>query len=739
MTTNVKPIENVLAHLENVEKINNGWRARCPAHDDKRPSLFLNEAADGKVLLKCYAGCDYKKILAAVGLQPRNLFPGNGCSKPSSTKNVWQEVAAYDYVDENGNLLYQVVRKELYVNDEKEKEFPQRRPDGKGGWIPNIKGVQRVLYHLPKVIQARNAGETIYVAEGEKCVEALEAWGLVATTNSGGAGKWCKDSSEYLCGANVVILPDNDPTGHAHVEKIVQSLYGKAASIKIIDLPGLPNKGDIINWRDSGHTLDDLKQIESQTPHYAPVQTSNRPAISENEQVENPSEQQTQVIPWPDPLAPEAFYGFAGDLIETIEPHSEADKAALLFQFLAAFGSCIGRSAHFVAEADKHYMNLFVVMVGRTSKGRKGTSWGRIRHVFEKVDPGWVKDRVQSGLSSGEGLIWAVRDPIMRYQKVDKTSRKGKERDREKEALTAKVFGYVPADSGDSDDYELITSDPGVEDKRLMLIESEFASTLRVLGRDGNTLSPLIRQAWDMGALRALVKNSPAQATDAHISIVGHITRDELRRYLDNTEAGNGFGNRFLWVGAQRSKTLPWGGRLSEADLDSLAQRLCKIVEFARSAGELKPDTDASRAWEVVYGALSEGKPGLLGAVTSRAEAQTLRLASIYALLDLSHRIRVEHLYAALALWKYNEQSARYIFGDSLGDPVTDELLQIIREHPDGITRTRIRDKFGRHKTADQINRALAVLLEHRLAERKFIQTGGRPVEKWFPLGDHAT
>jgi hypothetical protein len=160
-------------------------------------------------------------------------------------------------------------------------------------------------------------------------------------------------------------------------------------------------------------------------------------------------------------------------------------------------------------------LNLFNVLVGITSKGRKGTSWGHIRRLLATCHLNWSQQSIQSGLSSGEGLIHAVADGV-------------------------------------------------VADKRLLVIESEFASTLRVLNRDGNTLSPTLRQAWDGSTLQVMTKQFPETASNAHVSIIGHVTGDELRRELKRTDAGNGFGNRILWACTRRSKTLPDGGQVPE-------------------------------------------------------------------------------------------------------------------------------------------------------------------------------
>jgi len=396
---------------------------------------------------------------------------------------------------------------------------------------------------------------------------------------------------------------------------------------------------------------------------------------------------------WPSPLAKEGFYGLAGEFVSLIEPHTEADPAALLAQILAAIGNVIGATAFFQVEADKHYLKIFPVLVGETAKGRKGTSWGYVKDILKRIDPNC---RVTSGLSSGEGLIWQVRDKIIKQG---------------------------------------VVVDPGIEDKRLFIIEQEFASTLRIIGRDGNVLSPIVRQAWDDGNLEQLAKNSPAKATGAHISIIGHITRDELRRYLDRTEIGNGFANRFIWFCIRRSKTLPDGGQFYKQNLESILERLKKAVEFGGTVGEMEKDSGAKKIWNEVYPTLSEGKLGLFGAVTSRGEAQVMRIACIYAVLDKSKTIRTEHLLAALAIWDYSESSARYIFGDATGDLVADRILESLKcTRPNGLTRTEISNLFSRNRDRDKIDFALALLQRHRLVSMVKESSGGRPVEKWVAI-----
>jgi hypothetical protein len=411
---------------------------------------------------------------------------------------------------------------------------------------------------------------------------------------------------------------------------------------------------------------------------------------------------------WPTQLQSEALCGLAGELVETLGPHTEADPAALLLQFLIAFGNVVGRSAYFTAGADQHFPNQFAVLVGASSKGRKGSSWSAIQHVIGIADSAWLNASVQTGLSSGEGLIWAVRDEIAAQEPI----RTGKER---------RVAGY-----------QTVVKDHGVSDKRLMVVEPEFASPLRVSERDGNTLSAVVRQAWDTGRLRVLTKNSPARATGAHISIIGHVTKDELLKYLTDTEAGNGFANRFLWVAVKRSKFLPDGGNLRAIDFAPMLQRLRAAIEFGQTVGEIRRDQEAGELWHDVYAQLSRDRLGLYGAVTSRAEAHTLRLSCLYALLDRSTVVRVPHLAAALEVWRYCEDSCRFIFCDSLGDVTADTIRAALRRNPVGLTRTEISGLFDRHKSADQVTRALELLRSQKMAEFRSRPTKGRPAERWF-------
>jgi hypothetical protein len=408
---------------------------------------------------------------------------------------------------------------------------------------------------------------------------------------------------------------------------------------------------------------------------------------------------------WP-VIEADAYYGIAGETVRAIQPHTEADPAAILIQILAAAGNSIGRGPYYQVEGDRHGSNIYAILVGETAKGRKGTAAGRARQIMEVADPQWVGERMHNGgLSSGEGVIWAVRDPIRQWE------RKGR--------------------GADAERAEVIV-DPGVADKRLYILETEFSAALAVMRREGNILSRILRDGWDRGDLATLTKNSPAKATGAHISIVGHITADELRRDLDRTSMANGYANRFLFGCVKRANVLPFGGALDEETVCTLGMRFRGVIEAARNIARVKMTDGARRAWREVYPALSGGEPGLLGAIIGRAEAQVIRLSLIYSLLDRRAEIDTAHLEAAIALWEYSEASVRWIFGDALGDPIADEILRALRQAADaGMTRTQLRDLFGRHQNADRIALSLSTLERYGKAKSISRETAGRPAETW--------
>jgi hypothetical protein len=391
---------------------------------------------------------------------------------------------------------------------------------------------------------------------------------------------------------------------------------------------------------------------------------------------------------WPQ-LHADAHHGLAGDVVRAIDPHTEADPVAILLHQLTFFGNAIGRGPHYRVEGTDHATNLFTVIVGDTSKARKGTAAGRVREIFDIADKEWTSDCLHSGLSTGEGLIALVRDVV------------------------------------DEDEIK--------PDKRAMIVETEFASVFTVMRRPGNTLSRVLRDAWDRGDLKSLTKMLPIRATNALISIAGHITEEELRVAVTDLSMANGWANRFLFARVRRSKLLPLGGKLSRKKLTELGRLTAERIAQARSIDVVGMTPAARRHWARIYPDLSKGHPGLYGAITGRAEAQAIRLALLYALLDGKDKIDVQHLLAASAVWAYCEASARQIFGTRLGNPVAHEILGALTAADErGMTRTEISHLFKRHRRAEEIKTALETLTKQgKIRNLGKSLTAGRSIERW--------
>jgi putative DNA primase/helicase len=230
-----------------------GWEACCPAHQDKNASLAISDDGNGKTLVHCFAGCQFADIAAAVGLKMQDFFP----DEPPVVKS--RMVAEYSYQDAEGKEVFQVCRFDP-------KDFRQRRWDG-GKWVWSIKGIERVLYRLPQVLAAKET-RGIFIVEGEKDVHALESLGLVATCNSGGAGKWEPQYTESLRGANVYMIPDNDKAGRLHRDLVCNSIKDVVRQIKVVELP---DAKDAAEWIQKGGTKAGLVAIVTASPPYDPA------------------------------------------------------------------------------------------------------------------------------------------------------------------------------------------------------------------------------------------------------------------------------------------------------------------------------------------------------------------------------------------------------------------------------------------------------------------------------------
>jgi len=229
-----------------------------------------------------------------------------------------------------------------------------------------------------------------------------------------------------------------------------------------------------------------------------------------------------------------------------------------------------------------------------------------------------------------------------------------------------------------------------------------------------------------------MVKNNPLACLAPHVSVIGHVTAEELQRYLSATDAANGLANRFMFICVRRSKMLPDGGNLNPENLVTVQEQMAVAADFARNTERVIRDDEARELWHELYPRLSSGRPGLAGALTARALAHVTRISMIYALLDRSSWVRAEHLKAAVACWDYAAASVVYTFGESFGNLLADEIEDRLRDAEQGLSRTEIRDIFTRNKSRREIDKALALLEQLGVAILRKVPTKGRPAERWF-------
>lgn len=242
-------INDFLSHLKGVKRTKDGWSALCPAHNDKNPSLSITCGSDNKILIKCFAGCSAKEIVESIGLAMQDLFTN---TKPDYNRNTY-----YYYQNEAGDNIYRIVKTPS-------KKYIAEHPHPNGNWVKGLGDACPVPYRLPQLLHA--AEDTVFIVEGEKDCDSLAGLGLVATTNPFGAGKWQNTFSNYLVGRTCVILPDNDPIGEKHGQQVSASLRAKASCVKVIGLPGLPEKGDVTDWLNKGGTKEKLLKLVKLAP-----------------------------------------------------------------------------------------------------------------------------------------------------------------------------------------------------------------------------------------------------------------------------------------------------------------------------------------------------------------------------------------------------------------------------------------------------------------------------------------
>lgn len=426
------------------------------------------------------------------------------------------------------------------------------------------------------------------------------------------------------------------------------------------------------------------------------------------------SEPEPVVKVWPT-LPPEALQGLAGDVVRLATADCEADPAAVLMTFLTWFGAACGdpagKTPYLSIGETRHSPRLYGAIVGASAHARKGTSKSPPQRLMDEaqrpdsdlsassrkcpLSASFQKCPLSEGpLSSGEGIIHRLRDP-------------SDERDKD----------------GD-------LNDPGSSDKRLMVIEGELGSVFKVMQREGSIVSTVLRVAWDGGTIEPLTKCNRIKATNPHLCIVGHITRDELKELLTQVDLRNGLANRFLWCMARRNGFVPLPQPMPDNQVMKLATRIRAALDHATPT-QVAWSASALEIWREKYAELSADRPGAWGYATARAEAQVCRLALIYALLDSRFTIEPDHLAAALGFWRYCDDSAAYLFAELEADPIGNKILEALRAAGGEMSQTEIYRMFSCNLPAAKLAAALTLLQEHGRIGQVQRKTGGRPAVIW--------
>lgn len=406
-----------------------------------------------------------------------------------------------------------------------------------------------------------------------------------------------------------------------------------------------------------------------------------------------------------------AYYGLTGQFVELATRNSEADKVAVLMSFLCAMAAINGSDKFLMVGESKFPARLYSVLVGNTARARKGTSLQPVRRILKKIEDEIKKNLphyeflpiADGGLSSGEGLIYAIRD-----------------------------------ESIEIDDDTGLPIDPGVEDKRLFLIEEEFANVLKMSQRPGNVLSAILRRAWDaLCALSPMTKNNRLSSTNPHINLLAHITRQELTLLLGEADRYNGYANRFLWCCVRRTKRLPEPKKMDDSELTEISKKIANNFCNIADKNEIILSAETNELWHKLYYEVSVDLPGIIGSMTSRAETQILRIAMIYCLIDGTTNISSNHLEAAFAVWNFSKESTVYLFSfhnPEDRDPETTLFIDALSEKD--LSQSDVSNLFCGHKTSRELNVFLSELESMNLIRQTKLKTSGRSKTMWSLVKD---
>ncbi len=343
--------------------------------------------------------------------------------------------------------------------------------------------------------------------------------------------------------------------------------------------------------------------------------------------------------------SPDCLHGLIGDVARAGSVSTEANPFAIAANFIAFMGCAVGRGPFMSVGNTWHHARLFTLHIGRSGRGRKGDATSlvsRIERALRGLNADATPQVHRGGLSSREGLVYLIHD------------------------------GYTEGKNEVA----------AIFDKRLMVIESEFANILMQSKRDGNTLSSALRDCWDGVSLKPATKTSRLWATDPHICLAAAITPGELHSLMASRELTNGFANRFMMFWAEKTKSLAFPVATPQTEVDALAVRVLAVLEFCNATRWVDKDTmrvslstDARKRYEELYHKeLNDNSAGeRITALIERRAPMLLRLAMLFALCDLTDEVQLVHINAGLAWVRYSVDSVKFIFASAVDEAATAE------------------------------------------------------------------
>jgi len=679
----------------------NAKEMTCPVCGHDHLQLFKDDG------IKCQNGCNTEAVVAAIRrvLDAGEVLHVAGTSKAKKLKpsqlETWQgftlaaycnlkgrndrilqcffdarevnykgkTVVGWPYYDESGKVVATKLRLSADSHDTLFSPADPHVPYGMNN--PYLQNLVAGTYDL-------------FVTEGESDCQTLASWGFVAIGISGSEG-WLPEYADLPIierAHRIFVCEDQDAGGKTFAAKVLRTL----PQVFILRPEGVKDINELhLKYLD--YDADENPWMPH--PFNQCIDISIQAAT-----LEKAMRQPKAAKPRPTAMRREAFSGVAGEFVALLEPVLETDRASILSNVLACAGVLFQRAAHYKVTADTHYPADYFLTVGNSSISRKGTTTNAVLEVIERAQGGF-KDKILHGLSTGQGLI-------------------------------AALIKKRPEGEEQVDDVETIPEPIAAS----VLVEiSEFVELLAVMKRDENTLSAVLRDAWDGKPMGVLTRKDPIKVQNVSLSAIAHITRKELLERLTSTDRANGFANRFLFIWTQRVKLLPRGD-MGHLDCNAVVAKLHAAVEAAQGAGELRRDDEAETLWAEEYKRLTARGETMTDALLSRAEAHVVRLSLLYALLDSAREIRKEHLRAALAVWDYCEESVRYVFGDA-ADPDYSKILGKLEHGP--LTTSEIRRAaFGDHKTPEWVAEKMAELRELRKVRVGTKEFKTKTMDAWF-------